>query len=55
MSNYKKVIDRYPNEEVGQLPMAFIVRHNGSTIDEPQIMDFIAKQVQIYYQISLFD
>lgn len=46
---------RYPDEEVGQLPMAFIVRHNGSTIDEQQIIDFVAKQVQIYYQISLLD
>ncbi|XP_050278211.1 4-coumarate--CoA ligase-like 9 [Quercus robur] len=41
----------YPNEEVGQLPMAFIVRHNGSTIDEPQIMDFVAKQVAPYKRI----
>ncbi|KAL0004511.1 hypothetical protein SO802_012072 [Lithocarpus litseifolius] len=41
----------YPDEEVGQLPMAFIVRHNGSTIDEPQIMDFVAKQVAPYKRI----
>jgi hypothetical protein len=25
--------------------MAFVVRHNGSNIDESQIMDFVAKQV----------
>ncbi|XP_075657342.1 4-coumarate--CoA ligase-like 9 isoform X1 [Castanea sativa] len=41
----------YPDEEVGQLPMAFIVRRNGSTIDEPQIMDFVAKQVAPYKRI----
>ncbi|GMY26144.1 4-coumarate--coa ligase-like 9 [Fagus crenata] len=33
----------YPDEEVGQLPMAFVVRHNGSNMDEPRIIDFVAK------------
>ncbi|KAK6153940.1 hypothetical protein DH2020_013579 [Rehmannia glutinosa] len=34
----------YPDEEAGQIPMAYIVRKPGSTITATQIMDFIAKQ-----------
>ena len=37
---------RYPDEEVGQLPMAFVARQNGSNnLTEDQIMEFVAKQV----------
>ena len=37
---------RYPDEEVGQLPMAFVVRQNGSNnLTEDQIMEFVAKKV----------
>lgn len=35
---------RYPDEEAGQIPMAFVVRKPGSNITEAEIMDFIAKQ-----------
>ncbi|KAH7576899.1 hypothetical protein JRO89_XS01G0172500 [Xanthoceras sorbifolium] len=35
----------YPDEEAGQIPMAFVVRKPGTTITEAQVMDFIAKQV----------
>ncbi|KAI3981677.1 hypothetical protein MKX01_020620 [Papaver californicum] len=35
----------YPNEEAGQVPMAFLVKRPHSSIDEPQVMDFIAKQI----------
>ncbi|TVU43250.1 hypothetical protein EJB05_09699, partial [Eragrostis curvula] len=34
---------RYPDEDAGQRPMAFIVRKPGSHITEQQIMDFVAK------------
>lgn len=36
---------RYPDEEAGQIPMAYVVRKPGTTISATQIMDFIAKQV----------
>jgi acyl-CoA synthetase (AMP-forming)/AMP-acid ligase II len=39
-------LHRYPDEEVGQLPMAFVVRQNGSNnLTEDQIIEFVAKQV----------
>ncbi|KAL3748050.1 hypothetical protein ACJRO7_009297 [Eucalyptus globulus] len=41
----------YPDEEVGQIPMAFVVRKPGSNITESQIMDFISKQVAPYKKI----
>ncbi|KAG6753191.1 hypothetical protein POTOM_043238 [Populus tomentosa] len=34
----------YPDEEAGQIPMAYVVRKPGSNITEAQIMDSIAKQ-----------
>ncbi|KAK3184187.1 hypothetical protein Dsin_031473 [Dipteronia sinensis] len=34
----------YPDEEAGQISMAFVVRKPGSTITDAQIMDYIAKQ-----------
>ncbi|KAK1569034.1 hypothetical protein Q3G72_031895 [Acer saccharum] len=34
----------YPDEDAGQIPMAFVVRKRGTTITETQVMDFIAKQ-----------
>ncbi|KAK4362585.1 hypothetical protein RND71_017826 [Anisodus tanguticus] len=41
----------YPDEEAGQIPMAYIVRRPGSTISESQIIDVIAKQVAPYKKI----
>jgi len=40
---------RYPDEDVGQLPMAFIVRKPGSKLTEQQVMDHVAKQVRISF------
>ncbi|KAJ0972365.1 hypothetical protein J5N97_020324 [Dioscorea zingiberensis] len=41
----------YPNEEAGQVPMAFVVRQPQSTLSEKQIIDFVAKQVSPYKKI----
>ncbi|KAL6494374.1 hypothetical protein OROGR_031174 [Orobanche gracilis] len=41
----------YPDEEAGQIPMAYVVRKPGSTISATQIMDFVAKQVTPYKKI----
>ncbi|MCD9639758.1 hypothetical protein HAX54_024479 [Datura stramonium] len=41
----------YPDEEAGQIPMAYVVRRPGSTINESQIIDVIAKQVSPYKKI----
>ncbi|KAH7680863.1 Acyl-CoA synthetase protein [Dioscorea alata] len=41
----------YPDEEAGQIPMAFIVRQSHSTLSEAQVMDFINKQVVHYKKI----
>ncbi|KAA8533276.1 hypothetical protein F0562_033191 [Nyssa sinensis] len=43
----------YPDEEAGQVPVAFVVRRLESTIDESQIMNFVAKQVAPHKKIRL--
>ncbi|KAJ4960590.1 hypothetical protein NE237_020500 [Protea cynaroides] len=41
----------YPDEDGGQIPMAYTVRKPGSNLTEAQVMDFIAKQVAPYKKI----
>ncbi|KAK6922375.1 AMP-dependent synthetase/ligase [Dillenia turbinata] len=41
----------FPDEEAGQIPMAFVVRRRESTIDEAEIKDFVARQVAPYKKI----
>uniref|UniRef100_A0A0E0FX57 4-coumarate--CoA ligase n=1 Tax=Oryza nivara TaxID=4536 RepID=A0A0E0FX57_ORYNI len=41
----------YPDEEAGELPMAFIVRQPGSNITKEQVMDYVAKQVAPYKKV----
>ncbi|GAB4832992.1 4-coumarate--CoA ligase-like 5 [Ancistrocladus abbreviatus] len=41
----------FPDKEVGQFPMAFVVRKTGSTLSENEVMDFVAKQVAPYKRI----
>lgn len=36
---------RFPDKEVGQYPMAYIVRKAGSDLSEAAVMDFVARQV----------
>ncbi|KAG8503015.1 hypothetical protein CXB51_000982 [Gossypium anomalum] len=41
----------FPDEEVGQYPMAYVVRKSGSNISDTALMDFVAKQVAPYKRI----
>lgn len=41
----------YPDEEAGQLPMAFVVRRPQSALNKEQVIDFISKQVAPYKKI----
>ncbi|XP_057767459.1 4-coumarate--CoA ligase-like 9 isoform X2 [Salvia miltiorrhiza] len=41
----------YPDEEGGEIPMAYVVRKPGSSLTATQIMDYIAKQVAPYKKI----
>lgn len=43
--NFIHKIGRYPDEEAGQVPMAFVVRRTQSSPDKEQVIDFISKQV----------
>ncbi|KAI9113238.1 hypothetical protein K1719_015763 [Acacia pycnantha] len=41
----------FPDKEVGQYPMAYVVRKSGSHASEKEIMDFVAAQVAPYKRI----
>ncbi|XP_024027088.1 4-coumarate--CoA ligase-like 9, partial [Morus notabilis] len=41
----------YPDEEAGQIPMAYVVRRPGSNISEAQVIDFVAKKVSPYKKV----
>lgn len=41
----------YPDEEAGQVPMAFVVKQPQSRINERGVMDFVAKQVAPYKKV----
>ncbi|XP_051147827.1 4-coumarate--CoA ligase 1-like [Andrographis paniculata] len=40
------------NEEAGEVPVAFVVRSNGSTITEDEVKQFVSKQVVFYKRIN---
>lgn len=35
---------RYPDEDAGEIPMAYVVRKPGININEAQVIDFVAKK-----------
>ncbi|XP_027358439.1 4-coumarate--CoA ligase-like 9 [Abrus precatorius] len=41
----------YPDEEAGQVPMAFVVRQPQSSLGQAEIINFVAKQVAPYKKI----
>ncbi|XP_020586810.1 4-coumarate--CoA ligase-like 5 [Phalaenopsis equestris] len=41
----------YPDEDAGEIPMAFIVRRPRSSISSAAVMDFVGKQVAPYKKI----
>nr|WGU11323.1 4-coumarate:CoA ligase 10 [Crinum x powellii] len=41
----------FPDKDVGQLPMAYIVRGSGSELSENEVMEFVGKQVAPYKRI----
>lgn len=41
----------YPDQEAGQIPMAFVVRNPGSNLSERDVINFIAEQVVHYKKI----
>ncbi|GAV72171.1 AMP-binding domain-containing protein/DUF4009 domain-containing protein [Cephalotus follicularis] len=41
----------FPDREVGQYPMAYVVRKPGSNLSESAVMDFVARQVAPYKRI----
>ncbi|KAK1419972.1 hypothetical protein QVD17_29442 [Tagetes erecta] len=41
----------YPDEAAGEVPMGFVVRRKGSTINETQVKDYVAKQVAPYKRL----
>ncbi|KAJ7966941.1 4-coumarate-CoA ligase [Quillaja saponaria] len=41
----------FPDKEVGQFPMAYVVRKDGRDLSDKAVMDFVAKQVAPYKRI----
>ena len=36
---------RFPDDEAGELPMAFVVKRDGSELNESEVMSFVGKLV----------
>lgn len=36
----------YPDEDAGEIPMAYVVKQPKSNLSEKQVMEFVAKQVK---------
>jgi len=41
----------FPDREVGQFPMAYVVRKKGSYLSDREVMEFVAKQVAPYKKV----
>lgn len=46
------ILHRFPHEEFGDIPIALIVREQGSNVSKKDIMDYVANKV-IMYRSSL--
>jgi acyl-coenzyme A synthetase/AMP-(fatty) acid ligase len=46
------IYDRYPDEEAGEIPMAFVVRQPGTNLTEKEVLDFVTKQVNFIYRLE---
>lgn len=42
----KKLFCSYPDKEVGQFPMAYVVRKAGTQLSESEVMKFVGNQVR---------
>ncbi|KAL0003259.1 hypothetical protein SO802_017040 [Lithocarpus litseifolius] len=55
LQSHPEIVDAavipYPDEEAGQVPIAFVVRRPQSSLGEAEIIDFVAKQVSPYKKI----
>ncbi|KAJ3703677.1 hypothetical protein LUZ61_007382 [Rhynchospora tenuis] len=55
LNSHPEVVDAavmpIPHEEVGQIPAALVVRREGSTLCETEVIDYVAKQVAPYKKI----
>ncbi|KAM3761232.1 hypothetical protein ACB098_01G252500 [Castanea mollissima] len=55
LQSHPEIVDAavipYPDEEAGQVPMAFVVRQPRSSLGEAEIIDFVAKRVAPYKKI----
>ena len=47
-SDLPLMLHRYPDDNAGQIPMAFIVRRPESTLSESEVMEFVSKQVRYH-------
>ena len=41
------------DEDSGEIPVAFVVRKNGSSLSEETVIDYVARQVLLYFLILL--
>ncbi|XP_068651910.1 4-coumarate--CoA ligase-like 9 [Aristolochia californica] len=55
LQSHPEIVDAavipFPDEEAGQLPMAFVVKRTDSTLNQTQVMSFVARQVSQYKKI----
>ncbi|KAL2505339.1 4-coumarate--CoA ligase-like 9 [Abeliophyllum distichum] len=55
LQSHPEIVDAavipYPDEEAGQVPLACVVRRPQSSLDEAQVLDFIAKRVAPYKKV----
>ena len=42
---------RFPDDEAGELPMAFVVKREGSELSESEVMSFVGKLVAPYKKV----